>query len=253
MSKSSLVCAAIGDLEDHHRQFHPGQSNDLGIVGDEQFVVKSFDNSWNGTISMTKWMCSVGVQTAVMESTSSYWCAAHAAMEQQNIKVVLANARHVKNVSVHKTDLKDCVWLAVLLRAGFIAPSYIPVGLIKDLRYAARMRTIITKEITRLKNRCHRILDSVLVNLGLSVVFGRYGRDALLRALQGEYDGLTEEQQLAFDSITKVEGLIIQDLLLAIEMNEERVKRYDVILGTIVERLEVEKGDRDVSLLATVP
>ena len=159
----------------------------------------------------------------------------------------------MKNVSVHKNALKDYIWLTVLLRAGFIAPSYVPVGLINDLRYAARMRTTLTNEITRLKNRCHRVIDSVLVSLGLSVAFCRHGRETLLKALQGEYEGLTKEQQLAFDSVTKVEGLIIQDLLVAIEMNEERVKRYDVVLGTIVERLEAEKGDREVSLLATVP
>ncbi|MDF1540596.1 MAG: hypothetical protein P1Q69_16990, partial [Candidatus Thorarchaeota archaeon] len=45
VSKTDLVCAVIGDLEHHHRQFLPGQSSDLGIVGTEPVVTKSFDNS----------------------------------------------------------------------------------------------------------------------------------------------------------------------------------------------------------------
>jgi len=253
VSKSTLVCAAIGDLEEHHRHYHPGQSSDLGIIGEEAVVIRTFPNSWTGIVSMIKWMHSIGVSAAVMESTCSYWCAAYTTLEKEGIEPVLANARQVKNVSVHKTDLKDCVWLAVLLRAGFIVPSYVPAGLIKDLRDASRMRRSIMKDITRLKNRCHRVLDSVLVNLGMSVAFVKRGRAALTQALKGDYEGLTNEQQRAFESVTEVEKLMIIDLLTTIERSDERVKKYDSVLAALVKQLEEDRGDRDVILLATVP
>jgi len=253
VSKTILVCAVIGDLEQHHRQFLPGQSADLGIVGSEPVVTKSFDNSWSGVISMTRWMCSVGVSVAVMESTGIYWYATFAALETAKIKAILANARQVKNVSTHKSDLKDCVWLAVLLRAGFIIPSYVPAGLIKDLREATRMRVAITRDNTRLKNRCHKILDSVLVNLGMSTTFGKRGRDILTRALKGDYKDLDEEQHCAFSSVSEIQGLMMVDLLTTIEANEKRLKRYEAAIATLVERLEQEKSDRDIMLLATVP
>lgn len=253
VSKTSLVCATIGDLEEHHRQFLPGQSSDLGIVGSESVVLKSFDNSWSGVISMAMWMHSVGVSVAVMESTGIYWCAAYSALEAAGIKAVLANARQVKNVSVHKTDLKDCVWLAVLLRAGFILPSYVPAGFIKDLRDATRMRSTITRENTRLKNRCHKILDSVLVDLGMSTTFGKRGRAILTRALSGDYKDLDEEQRCAFESVSEVQGLMITDLLTTIEGKEARIGRYDAVVAALVRRLEEEKSDRDIMLLATVP
>ena len=253
VSKTDLVCAVIGDLEQQHRQFLPGQSADLGIVGNEPVLTKSFTNSWSGVISMTRWMQSVGVSMAVMESTGIYWYATFAALETAKIKAVLANARQVKNVSTHKSDLKDCVWLAVLLRAGFIIPSYVPAGLIKDLREATRMRTTITRDNTRLKNRCHKILDSVLVNLGMSTTFGKRGRAILIRALKGNYKDLDEEQRCAFASVSEIQGLMLVDLLTSIESNEGRIKRYEAAIATLVERLEEVQSDRDITLLVTVP
>jgi hypothetical protein len=43
--KSSLVCAAIADLDEHHNQYLPGQARDIGIINDEPLIVSSFDNS----------------------------------------------------------------------------------------------------------------------------------------------------------------------------------------------------------------
>jgi len=253
VSKTILVCAVIGDLEQQHRQFLPGQSSDLGIVGNEPMITKSFDNSWSGVISMTRWMQSVGVSLTVMESTGIYWYATFAALETAGIKAILANARHVKNVSTHKSDLKDCVWLAVLLRAGFIIPSYVPAGLIKDLRETTRMRVAITKDNTRLKNRCHKILDSVLVNLGMRTTFGKRGRDVLIRALKGNYNDLEAEQRCAFDSVSDIQRLMMVDLLTNIEFNEKRIEKYEAAIAILVKRLEEEKSDRDIMLLVTVP
>ncbi|MCK4567442.1 MAG: IS110 family transposase [Candidatus Thorarchaeota archaeon] len=253
VSKTDLVCAVIGDLEQQHRQFLPGQSADLGIVGSEPVMTKSFVNSWSGVIAMTRWMQSVGISMAVMESTGIYWYATFAALETAGIKAILANARQVKNVSTHKSDLKDCVWLAVLLRAGFIIPSYVPAGLIKDLREATRMRTTITRDNTRLKNRCHKILDSVLVNLGMSTTFGKRGRAVLIRALKGNYKDLDEEQRCAFASVSDIQQLMLVDLLTSIEFNEKRIDRYEAAIAALVERLEEEQSDRDITLLVTVP
>ena len=184
VSKRSLVCAAISDLDERTRQYLPGQAADLGLVNDEPVERRTFSNSWRGILSLTQWMEVIGVTVAVMESTGIYWCAAYTAIEKSGVKIILANARQVKNVSVHKTDSKDCVWLAVLLRAGFVIPSFVPKGVIKDLRDATRMRARLMKDLARTKNRCHRILDTVLVDLGLSDAFGKGARLTLLRALR---------------------------------------------------------------------
>lgn len=252
VSKSSLVCAAIGDLDEHNRHFLPGQANDLGLVGTEPVVKKSFSNSWSGLDKMTSWMKSIGVSVAVMESTGIYWCATYTFLEKAGIRVVLANAYHVKSVSIHKTDLKDCVWLAVLLRAGFINPSYVPTGHIKDLRDLTRMRGRIQKDVTQLKNRCHRFLDTVLVQLALKDVFGKRNRTTLLRALREEYNDLNEDQRAAFQSVSESQRMVITELMMNIEELESRLERYDSAIVRVVEELENDK-DREVSLLITIP
>ncbi len=253
VSKSFLVCAAIGDLDPHHNQYLPGQAKDIGIINDEPLVVRTFDNSWTGVITMTHWLSSVGVSVAVMESTGSYWYGAYSALEQKGVQPLLANPTQVKNVSVHKTDYRDSVWLAVLLRAGFIIPSYVPAGLLKELRDLTRMRTRIVKDKTRLKNRCHSILDSMLVKLGLSDVFGKKGRHTLLRALNGDYDGLTEDQRTAFGTMSEAQGMMVIDLMSEVSHLEERVTRYEGAIARVVEKFKEVKGDKTFQLLTTIP
>jgi hypothetical protein len=55
---------------------------------------------------MIIWMHSIGVSIAVMEFTFSHWYAAYTTLEKKGIESMLANARQVKNASVHKTGLK---------------------------------------------------------------------------------------------------------------------------------------------------
>ncbi|MDF1540540.1 MAG: IS110 family transposase, partial [Candidatus Thorarchaeota archaeon] len=110
----------------------------------------------------------------------------------------------------------------------------------------------ITRDTTRLKNRCHKILDSVLVDLGMSTTFGTRGRAVLIRALKGDYKDLEEDQRCAFASVSEVQCLMLADLLATIEGNEKRIERYEAAIATLVERLE-KKSDRDISLLVTVP
>jgi len=253
VSKSSLVCAAIGDLDEHHNQYLPGQARDIGIINDEPLIVESFDNSWTGVVAMTRWLNSIKVAVAVMESTGSYWQGAYLALEEGGVQPVLANPTQVKNVSVHKTDYRDSVWLAVLLRAGFIIPSYVPAGLMKELRDITRMRDRIVRDKSRLKNRCHSILDSMLVRLGLSDVFGNRGRQTLIRALNGDFKELPEEQRQVFEGASTAQRLMVVDLMEAISQLEERAKRYDAAIARTVREIEEAKGDKTFQLLTTIP
>lgn len=253
VSKSSLVCAVIGDLDDNHNQYLPGQAKDVGIINDEPLLVQTFDNSWTDVVAMTRWLTSLGVSVAVMESTGSYWCGVYDSLEQVGIQPVLANPAQVKSVSGHKTDYRDSVWLAVLLRAGFIIPSYVPAGLLKELRDLTRMRARIVKDKTRLKNRCHNILDSMLMRLGVSDVFGKRGRQTLLGALQGDYEKLTEDQRKAFSTMSEAQGMMVVDLITEITHMEERVTRYESAIVRVVEKLEEVKGDKTFRLLTTIP
>ena len=50
-------------------------------------------------------------QAIEMESTGVYWIARFELLDARGFKVLLVNARHVKNVSGRKSDVLDYQWL----------------------------------------------------------------------------------------------------------------------------------------------
>ena len=54
-----------------------------------------------------------------MESTGVYWKPLFNLLEER-FTLVLANAQHIKQVPGRKTDVKDCEWIADLLRHGLL-------------------------------------------------------------------------------------------------------------------------------------
>lgn len=71
------------------------------------------------------WLLENDCPVVALESTGIYWRPALNVLEGR-VKVVLGNARHIKNVPGRKTDLADCQWLAGLLRHGLLKGSFIP-------------------------------------------------------------------------------------------------------------------------------
>ena len=83
--------------------------------------------------SLRQWLTETGCTQAVMESTGTYWKPLLNVLES-GLSILLANARHVKNVPGRKSDVSDCQWLAQLLRHGLIRGSFIPPRDIRNLR-----------------------------------------------------------------------------------------------------------------------
>ncbi len=65
------------------------------------------------------WLASHGVTDAAMESTGVYWRPVSAVLEG-DFRLLLVNARHVKQVPGRKTDVRDCEWLAQLLECRLL-------------------------------------------------------------------------------------------------------------------------------------
>ena len=53
-------------------------------------------------------LAACGVDTVAMESTGVYWIPLLELLESRGFTVFPVNARHVKNVSGHKSDVLDC-------------------------------------------------------------------------------------------------------------------------------------------------
>jgi hypothetical protein len=61
-----------------------------------------------------------------VESTGIYWAPIYSVLEEAGFQIVLENPCQVKAIPGRKTDQSDSEWLAYLLRAELINPSYIP-------------------------------------------------------------------------------------------------------------------------------
>jgi transposase len=149
--------------------------------------IKTFPTTTCGLLNLSDWLNSMQVTDAVMESTGVYWKPIWNILEA-NFQLILANAKHVKNVPGRKTDVKDAEWLAKLLRSGLIESNFVPPEEIRDLRDLTRYRTKLTHSCTQEKNRIHKILQDANIKLTsvLSDIFGVSGRRILQAIINGE-------------------------------------------------------------------
>jgi transposase len=85
------------------------------------------------------WLKEEKITHIAMESTGVYWKPVFNIFEKDFI-IILANARHIKNVPGHKTDRKDSSWIAKLLLSGLLKGSFIPPQSIRNLRELYRYK-----------------------------------------------------------------------------------------------------------------
>ena len=78
-------------------------------------------------------------------------------LEAAGLQVWLVNARDVKNAPRRpKTDKLDSIWLCKLNERGMLRPSFVPPEEIRDLRALTRLRTTLTAECSRHKQRAEK-------------------------------------------------------------------------------------------------
>ena len=140
--------------------------------------IKTFSTTTKGLLQLLDYL-NINICTHVaMESTGVYWKPVWNILESGAFELIIANAKKIKNVPGRKTDVKDSEWIASLLRCGLIEKSFVPPEVIRDLRDLTRLRKELLSEITRHKNRIHKVLQdaNVKVSSVLSDVFGETGK-----------------------------------------------------------------------------
>jgi transposase len=144
-------------------------------------------------LRLSDWLTSEGCTHVAIESTGVYWKPVFNILEAA-LTVILVNARDAKAVPGRKTDVRDCEWLADLLRHGLLRASFIPPLEIRELRELTRYRQTLVKEHTAVANRIQKLIESANIKLGqvATDVLGVSGR-LMLRALA---DGEQEIEQL---------------------------------------------------------
>jgi transposase len=137
----------------------------IGAAGESaRTTIKTFSTLTPDLLACRDWLIAEGCTHAVLESTGVYWKPLFNVLEDA-IEVVLANARHVKNVPGRKTDVKDCEWLAQLLRHGLIKGSFIPPKPVRQLRDLTRYRQKLVQQRAAELNRLQKFLEDANIKL----------------------------------------------------------------------------------------
>ncbi|WP_370355624.1 transposase [Catenulispora sp. EB89] len=138
-----------------------------------------------------------GIELVVMEATSDYWRPFFYQLEARGLRCWLVNAREVKNVPGRpKTDKLDAIWLAKLAERGMLRPSFVPPKPIRQLRGLTRLRTALTEDRSRFRNRIEKVLEDACLKVsdktdGASDLFGVSGRAMLEALVAGERNPTT--------------------------------------------------------------
>jgi transposase len=150
---------------------------------------RTFSTMTDDLLRLSDWLVSEGCTHAAIESTGVYWKPVFNILEGP-LSVILVNARDVKAVPGRKTDVRDCAWLADLLRHGLLRASFIPPLHVRELRELTRYRQTLIKEHTAVANRAQKLIESANIKLGQVVtdVLGVSGRRMLHALADGEED-----------------------------------------------------------------
>ena len=225
---------------------------------------RSYKTYTSSLIKLREWLLSKRVTHMAMESTGVYWKPVFNVMGDE-IKILLVNARHVKNVPGHKTDKGDSQWLAKLLLSGLLKGSFIPERPIRELRDLTRYKTSLIQIVSSERNRFMKILEDANIKLSsvLSDVFGATGTkimnhvfacedyrpEELLQYVHGRVKATRAEIMEALTGyITPHHRFMLKKILENIGRIECTIREVDAQIEACIEPYKVER-----ELLETIP
>jgi transposase len=168
-----------------------------GARGQPHREVRTFGTMTDELLALADWLTAAGCTHVALESTGVLWKPLYNLLED-NFTLVLVNAHHVKQVPGRKTDVRDCEWLADLLRHGLLKASFVPDRPQRELRELTRYRTAKVRERSREVQRLQKTLEGANIKLAAvaSSVVGKSAR-AMLAALVAAEPGTTNPATLA--------------------------------------------------------
>jgi transposase len=157
------------------------------VSAPQHHELRSFAATTTGLLALADWLAMHGCTHVAMEATGIYWKPVWHILEGR-FELVLANARHIRNVPGRKTDVNDATWIADLLAHGLIRSSFVPPSATQELRDLTRTRKQLVREIAQHSLRIQKVLEDANLKLGsvLSNVLGCSGRAMLDAIVAGE-------------------------------------------------------------------
>lgn len=143
--------------------------------------VKEFSTFTANLHEMVMWLKECDIKTVIMESTGVFWIPAFELLESNGFDVKLVNARHVKNVSAHKTDVEDCQWLQQLGTFGLVKGAFRPANACLALRSYLRQRDMLIKNasqhiqhmqkaLTQMNLQLHNVISDITGKTGMAII-----------------------------------------------------------------------------------
>jgi transposase len=231
--------------------------------GEPSKEVRTFGAMTDDLLRLADWLTSVGCTHVAMESTGVYWKPVYNLLEGA-VEVLVVNARHIKAVPGRKTDVKDCEWIAELLRHGLLHPSFIPDRPQRELRELTRYRTSLIQERAAEVNRLQKVLEGGNIKLAAVAtdIMGTSGREMLAALVGGESEPATLAQ-LARGRLREKMPQLEQALAGQFGVHQrfmvaQQLAHID-FLDELIERVSAEIAERmrpfeeAVTLLDTIP
>ena len=155
----------------------------LGPGGQPTKAIRTFGTMTEELLALADWLQAAGCTHVAMEATGVYWQPIWNLLEDR-FTLLLADARHSKAVPGRKTDVRDCEWLADLLRHGLLQGSVVPPRPQRELRELTRYRSSLVEERSAEVNRLQKTLEGANIKLAAVATdtLGKSGR-AMLEAL----------------------------------------------------------------------
>jgi transposase len=154
-----------------------------------QKEIRTFGTMTDDLLALGDWLAAAECTHVAMESTGVYWKPIYNLLEG-SFELLLVNARHIKAVPGRKTDVRDCEWIADLLRHGLLRASFVPGREQRELRELTRYRLALVREQSREVNRLQKTLEGANIKLAAVAtdIMGKSGREILAALVAGQAD-----------------------------------------------------------------
>jgi len=133
------------------------------IYDEKESSVEKFGTFTPELRRMCQYINGLGITKAAMESTGIYIDAVRTVLRQGGVGSVVVNPYLIKQMPGRKSDVKDSVWIAKLSHKQMLPSSFIPDGVLSELRtYTRSYRRLVQKRAKTLT-----AIDRILVSGGI--------------------------------------------------------------------------------------
>lgn len=229
-------------------------------AGRDAQPVRQFGACTEDLIAMEQWLKQCGVDTVALESTGVYWIPLYELLEARGFKVILANARAVKNVPGRKSDVLDCQWLAQLTAYGLVSSAFRPAGEVCALRELVRQRQMLIgmqaqhiqhmqKALALMNLKLTEAVSDITGKTGLAIiraiVAGERNPSELARLRDRRVKASEDDLRRALEGHYRAEHLFaLKQALSLYDAYAERVQECDVELERAL--MALARSDDDV-------